>query len=366
MKPGLDPGASCDERERNVAIAAALLALLLASGIMMAAVLMEPGAAPVATVAELPASGANAGTGSGGGFGASSGDGSALVGSGPGSGKKGEGRGSRAQERPDAPKGAPTGATAEESSPDGESLVSGDATELPRFGFSIPTEEEITPPDASTASGTVDGGDGEGEAGAGGSSGKGRFMGIPTAAKHIVYVLDFSSSMGVPDGRGERLKRELVQSISTLPEDTMFSVVLFGQGPAQVNDADQLTTPGGNRRTPNATVMPPGKPVRAGAGARQAAIGWVRSRDPAIGTWSHAWDSVKAALDMEPEAIFLLTDGEFDRSDFDDLVLTLEAHPHAPQVRLHTIAFATDGDVTSMRDLAARWRGVYRHVPLGP
>ena len=34
--------------------------------------------------------------------------------------------------------------------------------------------------------------------------------------------------MGVPDGRGERLKRELVQSISTLPEDTMFSVVLFG------------------------------------------------------------------------------------------------------------------------------------------
>ena len=146
----------------------------------------------------------------------------------------------------------------------------------------------------------------------------------------------------------------------------LLSVVLFGQGPAQVNDADQLTTPGGNRRTPNATVMPPGKPVRAGAGARQAAIGWVRSRDPAIGTWSHAWDSVKAALDMEPEAIFLLTDGEFDRSDFDDLVLTLEAHPHAPQVRLHTIAFATDGDVTSMRDLAARWRGVYRHVPLGP
>ena len=140
MKPGLDPGASCDERERNVAIAAALLALLLASGIMMAAVLMEPDAAPVATVAELPASGANAGTGSGGGFGASTGDGSALVGSGPGSGKKGEGRGSRAQERPDAPKGAPTGATAEESSPDGESLVSGDATELPRFGFSIPTE----------------------------------------------------------------------------------------------------------------------------------------------------------------------------------------------------------------------------------
>jgi len=70
MKSGLDPGASCDERERNVAIAAALLALLLAFGIMMAAVLMETESAPVAPIAELATSGANAGTGSGGGFGA--------------------------------------------------------------------------------------------------------------------------------------------------------------------------------------------------------------------------------------------------------------------------------------------------------
>ena len=82
------PGASCDRRERNSAIAAIASCFVLALGLVIAAILFAAPADPPGDDAAGTAGGGY-GTGSGSGFGAGAGSGSALAGDGPGAGTSG-------------------------------------------------------------------------------------------------------------------------------------------------------------------------------------------------------------------------------------------------------------------------------------
>ena len=357
------PGASCEERERNSALAGLALCFLLAVGLVVSAMLLASNEDPTVADAAPATGGGGNGTGVGPGFGAGVGRGSALAGDGPGGGTKGERSGSSGSNEGNAPKGQRIGTVAVANAKDGESLVTGDSKEPPKFGFTPDdSPDPIDPPQTAVAVGRPDGSDGEGRAGAGGGGNQG-FMGIKSSAKKIVYILDFSASMrDQDDRRDEVLKRELTASIQRLPPDASFQVILFGVGH---RIGKQVTGPA-DRSTmvTHSLVMPPETLVPADPRHRGAATAWVLRQEPDPEGASEPWGAMKRALELRPEAIYLLTDGEFPPGEPDRLAAEVAANNTEAGVEINTIAFATDSDISSLQALAANNKGTYRRVTL--
>jgi hypothetical protein len=358
------PGASCDARERNSAMTAIGGCFLLALGVVIAAMMLVPsGGDPNADTAGTL--GGGYGTGSGDGFGAGTGSGSALAGDGPGAGKQGDRRGASGTATDSAPRGQRSGTVAMANAKDGESLVTGDSKEVPKFSFKIPdANDTVDPPQTATAVGKKNGNDGEGRAGAGGGGGT-TFMGVRTEAKDIIYLVDFSASMRDADGREEFLKRELGRSIDGLRDGCRFTVILFGLSPQE--GAKLVKKADGSDVWTNAVPMPPTKEwVKATAANRQQAISWVQRRAPDPQSGSGTWDSMRMALEMKPEAIFLLTDGEFNDQDLRDLRAEIERGNAGGLTQINTVAFASEYDVQSLQAIANENHGTYRRVTLKP
>jgi hypothetical protein len=311
-------------------------------------------------------SGGGYGTGSGSGFGAGVGSGSALAGDGPGAGTSGDLHGAVGETADTAPRGQRTGTLATANAIEGESLVTGDSKELPKFGFTLPNiNDPIDPPQTATAVGRKDGNDGAGRAGAGGGGGT-QFMGIPTDAKSIVYILDFSSSMRNGDGREKLLKTELAKSIQSLALGCKFTVILFGLSPAHGAKLVESPNKSGTVYT-NALPMPPiGEWLAATPANRDAAIRWVNGRESDPAASSGTWDSMRMALAMKPEAIFLLSDGEFDGSEVGMLKDEIAAGNKELLTTINTVAFASEGDVLTLQSIAQENNGVYRRVTIAP
>lgn len=356
------PGASCDARERDSAIVAIAACLVLGVALVIAAIALAPGGDPPGDLAGTE--GAGYGTGSGSGFGAGTGAGSALAGDGPGAGESGDRRGARGDAADSAPKGARTGTLAAANADAGESLAPGDSTEVPKFGFTLPgTSDPIDPPRQATTVGRRDGSDGAGRAGAGGGGGT-EFMGVRTDARRIAFILDFSASMREGDGRERVLKEELGKSLQGMPRDARFTVILFGRSPAA--GGTLVRKPDGSSTWSNALPMPPeGTWLPATEANKAQALAWVGKREPDPQSGSATWDSMRLALSMEPEAIFLLTDGEFIDADLRELREEIERGNAARKVQVNTVAFASDHDVQSLQLIAQENGGTYRRRTLG-
>ncbi|NBX32521.1 MAG: hypothetical protein EBR07_07270 [Planctomycetes bacterium] len=113
--------------------------------------------------------------------------------------------------------------------------------------------------------------------------------------------------------------------------------------------------------------MPPkGEWLAATAANRDSTIRWVTQHesDPAGG--SGTWDSMRMALQMNPEAIFLLTDGEFDSSDIGMLRDEIAVGNKGLVTKINTIAFASESDVQSLQAIAQENNGFYRRVTITP
>lgn len=354
-----DAGASCDRRERDAALVAIAACSVAAVTVLLVALFIE--AEPAASLPTMAGGGgSSAGSGSGHGFGAGVGDGTGAAGDGPGAGERGDGRGRTMTGGDPVPRGSVVGA-AQETRPDaGESLVDGDRNEVPEFGFSINDTEPITP--NATTAGTPTGGDREGRSGAGGGTGT-KFMGIETNARSVVYVLDYSSSMRAADRRIDALRAELGRSLTRLPNDCEFSVVLFGVQPPGVDPRVQRTTPGGNLRPPNAIAMPPGGLVRASADHKTQATGWMVRGERLEGGATYPWEGMEIALAMKPEAIYFLTDGSFEDGDMSDLRMVVQKS--ARGTKIHCIAFASEDDIEHLQEIAGLTGGSYARQVVG-
>lgn len=357
------PGASCEPRERNSAIAAIAACMLLGITLVIAAIALAPAGDPPGDAAGT--AGAGWGTGSGSGFGAGTGAGSSLAGDGPGAGESGTRRGAVGDGVDSAPRGARTGTIAAANAVSGESLAAGDTKELPKFGFTLPdANDPIDPPLQATTVGRREGNDGAGRAGAGGGGGT-EFMGVRTDAKRIVFILDFSASMRDGDGREKVLKRELGRSLSGMPRDARFGIVLFGL--SQASGARLVKKADGGTTWSNAMPMPPeGQWLAATEANRSEAISWVGAREPDPQSGSATWDSMRLALGMQPEAIFLLTDGEFIDADLRELREEIERGNPGRKVQINTVAFASAHDVQSLQLIAQENGGTYRRVTITP
>ena len=120
--------------------------------------------------------------------------------------------------------------------------------------------------------------------------GRSMYYGLSIYAQKLVFIIDTSGSMLEPttNFQGTRLaaaKRELLQAIDRLPEDTQFSIVAF-----------------------NSMVYPWQKQlVAANNTMKNSATRWVNNLEPGNSTASY--DALEAGLHFDAEALFFLTDG---------------------------------------------------------
>ncbi len=326
------------------AIVGLMLAGALAAGIVFRAMGTARSApsSPDRVAAEGVATDEVAGGGSGGGAGGGTG-----TGIGPGAG---DGMGANAAvgtaEAVAGSKGLAAGAPSDPNAP-----PSATATNAPEAGAGSPATEAKpeAPPPAFGFTAPVERANGDAPppppppTGGGGGGGDAEFMGVRTAARKVVYVIDRSASM-----QGERFAHaiaELERSIEHLPTDAAFSVVFF-------SSSDPI------HGTPSYVLMPPGRMMRASAANKRNATRWIRSVQPEGGT--DPTDAISAALRLSPDAIFLMTDGQFD--DERAVESALAQGNRRGKVSVSTIAFYEPKGEQLLRRIASGNRGEYRFV----
>jgi hypothetical protein len=186
--------------------------------------------------------------------------------------------------------------------------------------------------------------DGEGEnAGSGGGSGggmKASFFGVHTAARRVVYVVDASSSMNRPYAgeaktRFGQMKLELAKSVLSLKAELQFFIIFFNE---------------------HSNPMPADGMENAFPQNQQKYLGWVAGV-PASGL-TDPRPSIALALSLNPDVVYLLTDGTFPRDVQSDL-----GQLRQRTVRINTIAFGDPKAEKSLKSLALKNRGRFAFVP---
>jgi hypothetical protein len=181
------------------------------------------------------------------------------------------------------------------------------------------------------------GGDGLGLEGDG--KGRGMFFGIVGTGKSFVYVLDCSDSMNNFE-RFDRACKELIYSIRKLSPEQRFYVLLYNDG-AMPMDADE--------------------PVPATEQEFAKLEAWLEHAIPTGGT--NPFPAVDYAISLNPDAIYLLSDGEFE-----PVVITLIRDKNRKsklvprKIPIHTIAFTSQAGENQMKIIARTSGGKYRFV----
>lgn len=171
------------------------------------------------------------------------------------------------------------------------------------------------------------------------------FFGLEVRGSRIVYIVDVSGSMYL-EGRLERLKRELIDSLRELPEHGHFSIVTFQSVPRSLMGRGWTAATGANKSAAEVEIN-----------NMQAAGGTVPG--PAF---QGAFD-----LSPRPDAIYFMTDGEFEQyaqalmGDIEDW--NRRGRRPTP---IYCITFGTDTARAVMQRIADRSGGGYVHVESGP
>jgi Mg-chelatase subunit ChlD len=164
------------------------------------------------------------------------------------------------------------------------------------------------------------------------------FFGIGGYGQTFVYVVDASDSMN--DYRKfERARYELLHSLEQLASDQRYYVIFYNDG-AYPMDADE--------------------PVLATQDQFARTTRWVQSIEPTGGT--NPLPALLHALSLRPDAVFFLSDGQFD-----PLTIQLLRSRNRPnrkldqrQIPIHTIAFHDRFAEWLMRSIARNSGGEYR------
>jgi hypothetical protein len=187
------------------------------------------------------------------------------------------------------------------------------------------------------------GGKGHGAGGGGnGSSSKAatEFFGIGGYGQTFVYVVDCSGSMNEND-KFDRARYELLKSIEQLGKDQQYFVIFY----------NHQTYP-----------MPSEKPLMATQDNLAKTTDWINHAEAMGGTVP--LPALALALSMKPDAIYFLTDGQFDPAVMVELRnrnrTNLKLHTHV--VPIHTICFYDRSAEGIMKMIARNSGGEYRYV----
>jgi hypothetical protein len=183
--------------------------------------------------------------------------------------------------------------------------------------------------------------------GEGGSAGTASFFGIEARGNAFVYIVDCSNSMA--GRRWERALYELQRSIEGLDSDQAFYVVFFdNRAHAMFGEKfDELKMRDANEAN------------------RLRFRRWMGSVK--LGDWTRPLESMQFALSLEPDAIYLLSDGEFQ----DDTVGYLKvANPNREgrqqgleSIPIHTVCFESPIGQEQLGTIARDSGGTFRFVP---
>ncbi|MSR18317.1 MAG: VWA domain-containing protein [Phycisphaerales bacterium] len=319
---------TCTQPFRDRSLGGAAVACALLIGILIWAML-----APVAGAGGT----GRGGIGSGSGPGTGDGGGTGISGAGPGAGLKGTGPGAVPDGDTDVLRGTPDGVDPQSDTQPLNELA-GATVVIPEFGFDV---DEVPPPvtPPTTASTAPFGTDPNAKTreGVSGAAGGAEFMGVRSKGQKFVYVFDISGSMAT-DNRIIHAQLELQRSIDRLGPDTEFFIILFESG------AHPMLNP---------TL------VRANKGNKAKYIAWVKEQVPQGGTRPEA--AMAQALAMKPDAIFLMTDGEFE--DIAAVDAAINSGNSSREVMIHAVAFHSQDGEAQLQAIAAKNNGQYRYVP---
>lgn len=173
------------------------------------------------------------------------------------------------------------------------------------------------------------------------------FFGVSATGSSFVFIVDCSRSMIGP--RFEAAKRELLYAVRRLSPTQRFYVIFF----------DGMTKP----MRINGEIPHNAAPVLATQENLNQLETWVHSVPN--GPWTNPSGAVELALDLRPDAIYLLSDGDF--TDHGATRKTLSRRnldeQRRPRIAVHTIGLhSRDGEAT-LRALAKTHGGEYRFVP---
>jgi von Willebrand factor type A domain len=175
-----------------------------------------------------------------------------------------------------------------------------------------------------------------------GSSGKAatEFFGIGGYGQSFVYVVDCSGSMN-ENGKFERARYELLQSIEQLNKDQSYFVIFYN------HEAHPMQ---GNR-----LVL--ATPARISETTR-----WINYAEAQGGT--NPLPSLLYALSMHPDAIYFLSDGQFDPNTIPEVRLRNRPNNRLKtrQIPIHTIAFFDRYAAGLMRTIARNSGGEFKFV----
>ncbi len=229
--------------------------------------------------------------------------------------------------------------------------VSATSTQIPSLSNSGPTDPtSVSLGDVSDMGALSGGGDvtAGGEAGSlGGTGGQGggggtSFFGVEASGTRFAFIVDISASM---EGQKiARLKQELRDSVDRMPETNEFVIVTFSDKSEALGGRKEWreASPAGRRKIyplieafqlgPNTQPLP----------AFRIVFGEIRPR---------------------PDAIYFMTDGEFDEAVVQEVAI-FNAKLTTP-VPIHCICFASQSGEVLMKKIAQQSKGTYTFVP-GP
>ncbi|WP_197442970.1 vWA domain-containing protein [Lignipirellula cremea] len=223
-------------------------------------------------------------------------------------------------------------------------------TELPSQAISVGSGAESTMQEV----GALFEAGGEGLSDHGVGDGGAEFFGVKAGGRRFVFLVDSSKSMG--GGKFEAACQELLYAISKLEKDQYFYIIFFD------HDAARMTlTPGGPPET---------RCVPATRENMLACQRWVSTVELELKT--NVYESFVYALDLLPDAIYVLTDGVFsDRRQLDNLlksenVLDDVIDGKRPKVAIHTVGFYSRDGEEVLSTISREYGGVYRFVPKPP
>jgi len=203
-----------------------------------------------------------------------------------------------------------------------------------------PASELFQPTSRLEADITGGGGDltsaGDGAAG-GSGTGSASFFGIEARGNRFAYVVDVSGSMD-REGRMGGMQNELGESISGMPEHVGFFVVFFADTAFPLGDRKKWTDANGA-----------GKRWARESIARLTPLG---ATNP-LPAFEMVYD-----IRPRPDAIYFMTDGEFEQSVADIIIRRNQERP----MPIHCITFMSREGEAVMRRIARETGGTYTHI----
>ena len=159
------------------------------------------------------------------------------------------------------------------------------------------------------------------------------FFGLKARGSKFIYVVDCSGSMN-----GRKLlaaKAELYRSINAYKSSMQFYIIFYNSNP---------------------NAMPGGELVSASDANKRKAFNWVEHISAESGT--NPAPAILAALELKPDAIWLLSDGLFSQQACD----VIQQANADSSIQIHTIAFHDNHGEAPLKRIAQENRGKYRFV----